>query len=114
MIGQNPEDSEMNECPSSINPRFRADAVEPESELRAASRSSGPQSSVCACCGMPFLASQGFNDGLGAAPSRSVQVKLDLAAKAIEPRMIAWRRDLHANPELGNQEHRTAALVAAH
>jgi amidohydrolase len=28
--------------------------------------------------------------------------------------MIAWRRDIHANPELGNQEHRTAALVAGH
>jgi amidohydrolase len=26
--------------------------------------------------------------------------------------MIAWRRDLHAHPELGNQERRTAAAVA--
>jgi metal-dependent amidase/aminoacylase/carboxypeptidase family protein len=26
--------------------------------------------------------------------------------------MIAWRRDIHQNPELGNQERRTSSLVA--
>ena len=36
------------------------------------------------------------------------------AADRIEPRVIAWRRDLHANPELGNRERRTAGIVAAH
>ena len=35
-------------------------------------------------------------------------------AKAIEPKLLALRRDLHAHPELGNQEHRTAAIVAEH
>lgn len=39
---------------------------------------------------------------------------LDREAKAIEARMIAWRRDIHQNPELGNREFRTAGLVAAH
>jgi amidohydrolase len=34
--------------------------------------------------------------------------------KAVEPKVIAWRRDIHQHPELGNQEKRTAALVAAH
>ena len=33
---------------------------------------------------------------------------------AVEPRLIDWRRDIHAHPELSNQEKRTAALVAAH
>jgi amidohydrolase len=30
------------------------------------------------------------------------------------PQVVAWRRDLHEHPELGNRETRTAALVAAH
>src|SRR4051812_11754048 len=36
------------------------------------------------------------------------------AADAVEPRVVAWRRDIHENPELGNRETRTAALVARH
>jgi amidohydrolase len=36
------------------------------------------------------------------------------AADAVEPRVVAWRRDFHQNPELGNREVRTAAVVAAH
>ncbi len=39
---------------------------------------------------------------------------VDTAAAAIESQVIAWRRDIHANPELGNREFRTAALVAEH
>ena len=35
-------------------------------------------------------------------------------ADRINDRVIAWRRDLHANPELGNREFRTGKLVAAH
>ncbi|HXE79282.1 MAG TPA: amidohydrolase [Vicinamibacterales bacterium] len=33
---------------------------------------------------------------------------------AIEPKVVAWRRDIHQHPELGNREKRTAALVADH
>ena len=36
------------------------------------------------------------------------------SSKAIEQKVIDWRRDIHQHPELGNQEKRTAALVAAH
>lgn len=39
---------------------------------------------------------------------------IDREAANIEARMIAWRRDIHQNPELGNNEVRTAALVAKH
>ena len=35
-------------------------------------------------------------------------------AAQIESKLIAWRRDIHEHPELGEQETRTAALVAAH
>jgi amidohydrolase len=44
----------------------------------------------------------------------SLAVRIDAAAAAAEDQVIAWRRDLHQNPELGNREFRTAALVAAH
>jgi amidohydrolase len=34
--------------------------------------------------------------------------------KAIEPRVVEWRRDIHQNPELSNREFKTAAKIAAH
>src|ERR1035437_2298168 len=36
------------------------------------------------------------------------------AADRIEAKVIAWRRDIHQNPELGNREFRTSKLVAEH
>lgn len=36
------------------------------------------------------------------------------AAKAMQPRVVAWRRDFHEHPELGNSEVRTAKIVADH
>lgn len=36
------------------------------------------------------------------------------AADKIESKVIAWRHDIHENPELGNHEVRTAALIAKH
>jgi len=36
------------------------------------------------------------------------------AALRIEDKVIAWRRDIHQNPELSYQETRTAALAAEH
>ena len=35
-------------------------------------------------------------------------------ANQIEQKVIAWRQDFHQNPELGNREVRTAAIVAKH
>lgn len=35
-------------------------------------------------------------------------------ADKIEQKVIAWRHDIHQNPELGNREFRTAELVAKH
>src|SRR5215813_8098090 len=35
-------------------------------------------------------------------------------ADRIEQQVIAWRRQIHANPELGNREFETSRLVATH
>lgn len=40
--------------------------------------------------------------------------KINAASDKIELRCIAWRRDFHQNPELGNNEYRTAKIVADH
>jgi amidohydrolase len=47
-------------------------------------------------------------------PTNSLQATLDSALKALEPQLLAWRRDLHQHPELGNREFRTAGIVAEH
>ncbi|MBK8563259.1 MAG: amidohydrolase [Saprospiraceae bacterium] len=39
---------------------------------------------------------------------------LDESAKKLESKVVAWRRDLHQHPELGNREFRTAEIVAKH
>ena len=39
---------------------------------------------------------------------------LAAAADKVESKVVAWRRDFHRNPELGNREVRTAGVVAAH
>jgi len=44
----------------------------------------------------------------------TLAVAIDTAAAALEGQVIAWRRDLHEHPELGNREFRTAGIVAAH
>jgi amidohydrolase len=36
------------------------------------------------------------------------------SADKIEQKLIAWRRDIHEHPELGNREIRTAAVIAKH
>ncbi len=40
--------------------------------------------------------------------------KINTAIDKIEPQCIAWRRQLHEHPELGNREFNTARLIAAH
>jgi amidohydrolase len=39
---------------------------------------------------------------------------LQLEAAALQPQLIAWRRDFHRYPELGFQEIRTSGIVAKH
>jgi len=49
-----------------------------------------------------------------AAQTDEIAQKVEAAAAAIEAQVVAWRRDFHANPELGNREFRTAQVVAEH
>jgi amidohydrolase len=50
------------------------------------------------------------------APDSRALIDTTIAAHAdrLEQQVIAWRRQVHANPELGNREFETAKLVAAH
>ena len=57
---------------------------------------------------------------LALAPSLSaqavtrIQSEIDRRAKELESKVVAWRRDFHQNPELGNREFRTSKIVAEH
>ena len=48
------------------------------------------------------------------AQSNEIQNKIQTKVKGIEQKVIDWRRDIHQNPELGNREVRTAAMVTKH
>ncbi|UFN50557.1 amidohydrolase [Roseomonas sp. OT10] len=89
---------------------LKAETVLPE----AAPSRRGLLALACACGVLPSLLPLSARAAVAAAPARPFHAALDQAAAAIEPRMIAWRRDIHQNPELGNQEVRTSGLVAAH
>ena len=52
--------------------------------------------------------------GAAAADSSALEAEVRQRAAAVEDKLIAWRRDIHQNPELGEQETRTAGLVAEH
>ena len=44
----------------------------------------------------------------------ALKPRTDGLCNAIEPKVIAWRRDFHEHPELSNREFRTAEKVATH
>lgn len=39
---------------------------------------------------------------------------VEAGVQAVMPDVVAWRRDFHEHPELGNREFRTAGIIAAH
>ena len=49
-----------------------------------------------------------------AAQGNAWQSQIETRVAEIMPRVVAWRRDIHEHPELGNREVRTAKLVADH
>jgi amidohydrolase len=46
--------------------------------------------------------------------SPKLQAKIEQDAKAIEPKLIEWRRHFHEFPELSNRETKTGVYIAAH
>jgi amidohydrolase len=48
------------------------------------------------------------------AQTKNTYAAMDAAADKLQPQLIAWRRDFHEHPELGNHETRTAAIIAKH
>lgn len=46
--------------------------------------------------------------------SSDLIAKINSAADKIESKCIDWRRDIHQHPELGNNEFRTARIIADH
>lgn len=44
----------------------------------------------------------------------TLRPKIDQSSDKIESKVIEWRRDFHENPELSNQEFRTAKVIADH
>ena len=48
------------------------------------------------------------------AQSTRLDAEVDRRAVQVQEKVVAWRRDIHAHPELSNRETRTADLVAQH
>jgi len=48
------------------------------------------------------------------AQTDALKAQVAKKADAMQPKLVTWRRDLHEHPELGNQETRTAGIIAAH
>ena len=55
-----------------------------------------------------LLAPAAFGQGV------ALNARMDKSAESLEKKVVAWRRDFHQHPELGNREFQTAAKIAAH
>jgi amidohydrolase len=60
------------------------------------------------------LAAIGFVSGAGRAQNAPAATDVQRRIEAVMPKVVAWRRDIHQHPELGNRETRTAKLIADH
>jgi amidohydrolase len=61
------------------------------------------------------LAAVSFSSpSLGQKKSDDLSKVIEAKLPEVMPKVIAWRRDIHQHPELGNHEVRTAKLVADH
>jgi len=51
---------------------------------------------------------------MNAPTESSLIAQIEVRAAQLEQKVIAWRRDFHAHPELGNREVRTSKIIAEH
>jgi amidohydrolase len=51
---------------------------------------------------------------MASAQNATLKTKVSKKAESLESKVIAWRRDFHQNPELGNREFKTAEKIATH
>lgn len=70
--------------------------------------------STFACAAFAFLLTAGAAQAQDAQLEESTVSWIQKAAKDQESKAIAWRRDLHQYPELGNAEVRTSKVIADH
>jgi amidohydrolase len=61
-----------------------------------------------------FLAAALFALLCPAVFAQALPDRVDAQLRALEPKIIDWRRHLHQNPELSNREVKTAGYIAAH
>ncbi|MEO1078471.1 MAG: amidohydrolase [Pseudomonadota bacterium] len=78
----------------------------PDQKVNVRSASLGAALVLAVILGAPAPARAQSADALTPVVAQSIDAVMD--------KVISWRRDIHANPELGNQEFRTSALVAEH
>src|SRR5436190_16642265 len=48
------------------------------------------------------------------AQNNPLRTQVNSKADALKDKIIAWRRDFHEHPELGNREVRTSGIIAKH
>ena len=62
---------------------------------------------------LPVLAGAQSKNAARSVPNAdALHARIDQAAAGVTSKVIAWRRDIHQHPELGNREFRTAGIVA--
>ncbi len=71
---------------------------------------------ACICVAVAFAPVYGAaSNASGQMPGKAaLNAQIDRLAAEVQQQAVAWRRDFHQHPELGNREVRTAAVVADH
>ena len=73
-----------------------------------------PRLFVSFAVALVLLASVGIRPGRAQSFVSELEQEIRQRTAQIETKLIAWRRDIHEHPELGEQETRTAGVIAEH